>query len=87
MSGHFSNARHGLVASLLLLAMASTASAQSIIDSRRIEFTPSGDLAALDVKTGTAAHSELQARHLSRRRHNSRAIGQPRKSRAPMPMA
>src|SRR6185312_16772890 len=53
MSGHLSNARHGLVASILLLAMASTAAAQSVIDSRRIEFTPSGDVAALDVRTGT----------------------------------
>src|SRR4051794_5007720 len=53
MSGHLSNARHGLVASILLLAMASAAAAQSIIDSRRIEFTPSGDLAARDVRTGT----------------------------------
>src|SRR3954471_11966361 len=53
MSGYLSNARHGLVASILLLAMASAAAAQSIIDSRRIEFTPSGDLAALDVRTGT----------------------------------
>ena len=53
MSGYLSNARHGLVASILLLAMASPAAAQSIIDSRRIEFTPSGDLAALDVRTGT----------------------------------
>jgi polyisoprenoid-binding protein YceI len=53
MSGYLSNARHGLIASILLLAMASAAAAQSIIDSRRIEFTPSGDLAALDVRTGT----------------------------------
>ena len=53
MSGHFSNARLWLVASLLLLALAPAASAQSVMDSRRIEFSPSGAQAGLDVKTGT----------------------------------
>src|SRR5689334_4000060 len=53
MSGHLSHLRNGLVASLLLVTMAAAASAQSITDPRRIEFTPSGAPGALDVRTGT----------------------------------
>ena len=54
MSGLFAHLRHGLVASLLLWTMAAAASAQSITDPVRIEFTPSAvPTDALDVRTGT----------------------------------
>ena len=46
--------RCGLFASLLLLAFPPAVSAQSIIDARRVEFTPSADHNATDPTTGAA---------------------------------
>ena len=45
--------RRGLVAALLFLSMAAAASAQSITNPTRIEFSPSAPPNALDVRTGT----------------------------------
>jgi len=53
MPGPLANVRHGLIASFLLLSIATAASAQSITDPTRIEFAPSGAPGALDVRTGT----------------------------------
>jgi BACON domain-containing protein len=46
--------RRGLFASFLLLAITPAVSAQSIIDARRVEFTPSADHNATDPTTGAA---------------------------------
>lgn len=46
------NIRHALVASLLLVTMVATASAQSVTNPTQIEFTPAS-APALDVRTGT----------------------------------
>ena len=55
-------ARRGLFASFLLLAITPAVSAQSIIDARRVEFTPSADHNTTDATTGTAlvTHYALQ---------------------------
>jgi len=53
MSGHFANMRHGMAASLLMVTMATAASAQSVTDPTRVEFAPSNAPNALDVRTGT----------------------------------
>jgi len=44
--------RCGIASFLLLLSIASTLSAQSITDARRVEFTPSADHASVDPTTG-----------------------------------
>ncbi len=54
VSGKFSVVRRGLIASIVLLAIAPAVSAQSIIDARRVEFTPSADHNAVDPTTGAA---------------------------------
>ena len=46
--------RRGLIALLFLLAIAPAASAQSITDARRVEFTPSPDNNTVDPPTGQA---------------------------------
>ncbi len=53
MSGHFVNMRHGMAASLLMVTMATAASAQSVTDPTRVEFAPANAPNALDVRTGT----------------------------------
>src|SRR5947207_1451249 len=50
----FAKVRRGLIASLLLLAIAPAVAAQSITDARRVEFTPSADHNAVDGTTGVA---------------------------------
>ena len=52
MVGSLVNIRHALVASLLLVTMVATASAQSVTNPTQIEFTPAS-APALDVRTGT----------------------------------
>jgi len=52
LSEKFANVRRGLIALLLLLALAPAASAQSITDARRVEFTPSTDHNATDPTSG-----------------------------------
>src|SRR3954467_2136179 len=54
LSENFANVRRGLIALLMLLAIAPAASAQSITDARRVEFTPSADHNATDPTTGAA---------------------------------
>jgi len=46
------NARRGLFVLAVVLATAPAATAQSIIDGRRVEFTPSADHDAVDPATG-----------------------------------
>src|SRR3954470_1266327 len=54
LSETFAKNRRGLMALLLLLAIAPAVSAQSITDARRVEFTPSADHNATDPTTGVA---------------------------------
>lgn len=54
LSKTYAKVRRGLFASLLLLAIPPAVSAQSIIDARRVEFTPSADHNATDPTTGAA---------------------------------
>ena len=51
---NFARVRRGLIALLILLTIAPAVSAQSIIDARRVEFTPSADNNAVDPTTGAA---------------------------------
>src|SRR5690349_5375204 len=54
VSEHFAKIRRGLIALLCLLAIAPAVSAQSIVDARRVEFTPSPDNNAVDSASGQA---------------------------------
>ena len=52
--GILARVRRGLIALLCLLAIAPAVSAQSIVDARRVEFTPSPDNNAVDPPSGQA---------------------------------
>jgi len=54
LSVKFATLRRGLIALLLFVAIAPAASAQSIVDARRVEFTPSTDHNATDPASGAA---------------------------------
>src|SRR3954467_7699213 len=54
LSETFAKNRRGLMALLVLLAVAPAVSAQSITDARRVEFTPSADHNATDPTSGVA---------------------------------
>ena len=54
MSGAFGKTRRGVIALAIILATAPAVAAQSILDARRVEFTPSTDHNAVDTATGVA---------------------------------
>ena len=53
-SAIFGKTRRELIVLAILLAIAPAAGAQSIVDARRVEFTPSADHSSVDPTTGAA---------------------------------